>query len=219
MSVLAFRDNALELTVDTTAYPDCEPLIERAAALINAGKKPRVEIRGVPVEIQLKPSFKELKERLKRLYRNPVYGFAQCLHESAHAIVMEEDGIPRTIFGGPGIRYNRQTKTLFPYAAKIDPIGEPDQILDESLIFKRALHAAVGSVAIEKYAGVTEQSDDKDYKDFAEKYATMPAALRKEQPIDLWGRAQQKARMRLDNPQTRANIFARIPQYLGLVYR
>ena len=52
MGLLKFKGNALELSVDTKAYPDCEPPIKQAETLIKAGKKVRVEIRGVPSKIQ-----------------------------------------------------------------------------------------------------------------------------------------------------------------------
>jgi hypothetical protein len=130
---------------------------------------------------------------------------------------MEEDGIPNK-FLGPGIRYNRESKTLFPYGARIEPGKQTGRTATLAVIFEGTTHIAVGGVAMQKYAGIMEVSDDQDCKDFLSKYATMPEELRTEKPADLWKRAQENARTRLDIPETKAKIFAKVPEYLALLY-
>lgn len=131
---------------------------------------------------------------------------------------MEEDGISNCTFHGPGIRYVRESRLVLPYGAKIEPGQERIRTVDAALILERTTQLAVGEVAMQKFTGIMETSDDEDYKDFLRKYATMPDELRAEKPEDLWKRAQEIARTRLDIPETKVKIFAKVPEYLTLLY-
>jgi hypothetical protein len=206
-------------TIDEQLYPDCKPFIEQATTLIKAGRQPRIEIVGIPFSVRSKPlfKFKTYQARIYELFRDPSYAVGTCLHEGAHGVLMEEDGIPNK-FLGPGIRYNRESKTLFPYGARIEPGKQTGRTATLAVIFEGTTHIAVGGVAMQKYAGIMEVSDDQDCKDFLSKYATMPEELRTEKPADLWKRAQENARTRLDIPETKAKIFAKVPEYLALLY-
>lgn len=208
----------MELKVDLSIYPECQPLIELASALIKAGKTPRIETVGVPFAVRSKQPFKSYRLKIFELFRDPPFAFGTCLHEAAHAVLMEEDGIPNCRFFGPGIRYDRATRTLFPYGARIDPGKEPDRTLDEALIFERTTQLTVGGVALQKYAGITEVSDDEDYKDFLKRYSATPDTFRKENANDLWKRAQLNASTWLDKPETKQRVLARAQEYLRLLY-
>jgi len=156
--------------------------------------------------------------KIYQLFRDPSYAVGTCLHEAAHAVVLEEDGVPNNMFFGPAIQYDRVTKTLFPSGARIEPGKERKRIVDAALIFERTTQLVVGGVALEKYAGIKEVSDAKDYDDFKKKYATMPDDLRNEKPDDLWKRARENASSRLDSPETKMKVFEKASEYLPLLY-
>ena len=208
----------LNTNIDLNAYPECQPLMELASSFIKAGKTPTLETVGVPFSVRSKQPFKNYRLKIFELFGKPEYAVGICLHEAAHAILMEEAGVLNCRFFGPAIQYDRANRTLFPSGARIEPGKERDRKVDEALIFERTTQLAVGGVALQKYAGITEVSDDQDYKDFARKYATMPDALRKEEPNVLWKRAQLNASTWLDKPETKQKILARAQGYLQLLY-
>ena len=137
-----------EYTIDLSLYPDCRPLIEQATTLIKSGKRLHIQTAGVPFSVRSKLPFKNYQMKIYQLFRDPSYVVGTCLHEAAHAVVMEEDGILNTRFFGPAIQYNRTNKTLFPSGARIEPGEEPDRILNEALIFERTTQLVVGGIAL-----------------------------------------------------------------------
>src|SRR5690348_2693095 len=123
-------------TIDLNAYPDCKPLVEEAARLIESGKKPIIRIFGVPFKAQTQQKFRTCRETLRQLYKDPSYAVGNCVHEAAHALIMEEDGIPNVRFRGPGILYDKQTMELFPYGARVDNDADPTIPLVEEVILR-----------------------------------------------------------------------------------
>jgi hypothetical protein len=218
MGQMKFKGNAENLVIDTNVYPECAPLIERASALIKAGKKPFIRIFAVPFKIQCGQHFKELRARIYQLYKVPAYGFATALHEAAHAIVLEDDGVPNVRLTGPGIQYNKHDGSLFAYGARVDHDEKPILTFDEQKIFESTMRMSVGGVAQEQYAGIVEPSDDGDYGGFLKNYLALPEGLVKDDPKVYWKKAQDAAILRLDLPETKAKIFARIPEYLDVLY-
>src|SRR5450432_2697528 len=133
----------MKYTINLEVYPECKPLVEQASALIKAGRTPHIEITGVPFSVRSKQPFKNYRMQIIEFFRDSGYAVGTCLHEAAHAVRMEEDGIPNCRFIGPGIRYNRKNRVLFPYGAAIEPGEEPDRTVDSALIFERTTQLAV----------------------------------------------------------------------------
>lgn len=138
-TIVFMTDPALTMKIDMVAYPECQPLVEQATQLIKAGKIPVISQNGlaftvrqqlkaakIPVishndltfAVRQQAAIQEYRTRIYQLHRNPSYVVGNCLHEAAHATLMEDDGVRNIKFSGPGIML--RNGVLFPYAARID---------------------------------------------------------------------------------------------------
>ena len=211
-------DIVMDFFIDTEKYPECKPLVAQAQSLIESGKAPSIQITGVPFSVRDKRPFKQLRMKILERYRNPYYAVGNCIHEGAHAVLNEEEGVPNVRFSGPGIQYDRASRHLFPYGARIDSDPQPDLALDEHLVFRTTTILAAGGVALKKYAGMLEVGDDQDYKQFRACCTMTPELLRGKAPEDLWRRGKQNAATRLDRPETKSKILAKVPLFLAQLY-
>lgn len=226
-------DPALTMKIDIVAYPECQPLVEQATQLIRAGKIPVISQNGlafavrqqlkaakIPVishndltfAVRQQAAIQEYRTRIYQLHRNPSNVVGNCLHEAAHATLMEDDGVKNIKFSGPGIML--RNGVLFPYAARIDRDPQLDREVNEALIFEKTTHMVVGEEAARKYAGITEASGDGDYQTFLSNCATTPQFFRNEKPEDLWKRAVSHLNSWLDKPEIKARVFAKATEYL-----
>jgi hypothetical protein len=208
-------------TIDLTTYPECTPLVAEATRLIQSGKKPIIRNSGVPSKVQLQARFRGVRETLRQLYKDPSYAVGNCVHEAAHALIMEEDALPNVRFSGPGILYNKQTDQIFPYGARVDNDADPTIPADENVVLRRTMHIVVGGIAMETYTGITEKSDHADYTNsFLPNYLRLPAQLRKEEPERFWERAQSAVKSGwLVLPGQKEKVLARALDYLSVLYR
>ena len=208
-------------TIDLDVYPDCKPLVEDATRLIGAGKKPFIRIFGVPSKVQMQPRFKSLRESLRQHYKDPGFAVGNCVHEAAHALIMEEDSLPNVRFGGPGILYDKRIDELFAYGARVDNDADSKIQLDETVILRRTMHNAIGGVVMYAYTGIEDKSDDADYaRTFLPNYLRLPAQFRKQSPEDFWKRAQDKVKTEwLAVPGQKEKVLARALDYLHVLYR
>jgi hypothetical protein len=77
---------------------------------------------------------------------------------------------------------------------------------------------AVGGVTMEKYSGIKEASDQKDYDDFLKKYNAMPTGFFTEGPKEFWKQAQDKATEWAEVPETKTKVFEKASEYLHKLY-
>lgn len=147
------------------------------------------------------------------------YGYEVCLHEAAHAILMEQDGISNVRFEKPAIVYDQRTDTFHGFGAMVHGDDTPDKKVDEAWILAVTAHTVAGGIALQEYEGVhpNEAGDSNDYKRFLKRCEDSPGLL-KEKPEDLWKRAQDVARTRLTEPATKAKVEARAQEYLKILY-
>src|SRR5689334_13073123 len=104
------------------------------------------------------PRFGELYERMKTDFGNEEYVRRVCLHEAAHAQLMEEDGHKNVRVMGPDIIYNPPIDKFLASSARVVADDQPDAVLDDDYIFKSATQIAAGGVALEM-AGYTDKGD------------------------------------------------------------
>ncbi|MGB6496338.1 MAG: hypothetical protein WBF09_05030 [Candidatus Acidiferrum sp.] len=209
--------SALKVAIDTTAYPECRPLLEQAAALVNAGKVAVFSYRGLSVREQENPGIVRYRARVQQLYGNPSYAVGTCLHEAAHAILMNDNGVQNVKFSGPGIQRNPDG-SMFPYGARVDGDPRIGREIDAALIFERTTDMVVGGVAMQKYSGINDVSDAKDYEVFLLNCASTPQFFKEEKPEELWARAIKRVDPWLEQPETKRRIFAKAAEYLAQVY-
>jgi hypothetical protein len=168
---------------------------------------------------QADPRFLSLYWDMQDRFGDRNYGYEVCLHEAAHAILMEQDGIPNVRFEKPMILYDPQKDEFPAFGAMVRGDDTPNQKVDEVWIFTVATHAVVGGIALQKYLGVKpeDDGDDRDYADFERRCKASPDLVR-EKPDVLWKRAQDAVCAKLDDPRQRARIEARAKEYLALLY-
>jgi hypothetical protein len=204
--------------IDLSLYPDCRHLVEEAGSLIKKGKRPTITFgRGVNFAVRSKQPFKGYRLQLSGLYSDPCYATGICLHEGAHGLMMEENGERNVRFFGPDISFGNNG-ALFPSAARVGCDPRPETVLTEELILQTTILLVVGGVAMEKYSGIREISDKKDYDDFLEKYNATPPGYFKEEPKDFWKRAQGRASEWADVSATKTKVFEKASEYLHLLY-
>ena len=207
-----------QYTIDLSLYPDCRRLIEEASRLIKEGKGPTITFgRGVNFAVRSKQPFKKYRLRLLELYSDPSYATGICLHEAAHGLMMEENGERNVRLFGPDISFGKNG-ALFPSAAHVECDPQPEVVLTEGLILQTTTLLVVGGVAMEKYSGIKEISDQKNYDDFLEKYKATPDGYFKEGPKDFRNRAKDRASKWADIPETKTKVFEKASEYLRLLY-
>jgi hypothetical protein len=146
------------------------------------------------------------------------YGRRVCLHEAAHAVLMEQDGINNVRFAGPDIIYDVAHNTFAGSSARAIGDDQPNAIVDDAYIFKITSHMVAGGVALRNIANFCDEvGDSGDYAQFASKYAHRPAQTG-ETPQQFWNRAQEAVAIRLAEPVTTAAVQARAAQYFLLLY-
>jgi hypothetical protein len=209
--------SALNTTIDTLAYPGCSKLLERATALVDAGKIPCISLNGLSFSHQTKPEFKEYRTRIYQLHRNPAYAVGACLHEAGHAVLMEEDGVQNVKFSGPGI-LRKADGSLFPYGARVDGDPQANHKIDSNFIFVKTTHMVVGGIAMQKYAGINEVSDGEDHRMFLSNCATTPEFFKDEKPEALWARATRHVELWLERADVESRILAKAAEYLEKLY-
>lgn len=207
--------SALRMTIDTTAYPECRSLLEQATAFIAAGKVPLLSLAGLSDENQAE--FEKYRTRIYQLYRNPSYAVGTCLHESAHGILMEDNGVQNVRFSGPGI-LRKADGSLFPFGARVDSDPQIGQPIDAAFIFKVTTQLVVGGVAMQKYSGIEEVSDAGDYDFFLRNSALTPQFFKDEKPEAFWARAAKHIDLWLERPEIKQRILVRAADYLGQIY-
>lgn len=179
--------------IDLDRYPNCKPLVEQARRVIKEGQRPTITFgHGVTFTIRSKQPCKGYRLQMLTLYGDPYYAVGTCLHEAAHGLMMEENGERNVRLFGPNISFG-ENGVLFPSAARVECDPRPEAVLTEELILQTTILMAVGGVAMEKYSGIKEVSDQKDYDEFLKKYNATPNGYFKEGPKNFWERAQNKA--------------------------
>jgi hypothetical protein len=191
-------------------------------------------IEHVRIDVsQIVARHKQTDEAFKRLYwdmqdrfGDRQYGYRVCLHEAAHAILMEQSGIKNVRFSGPAILFDleKNPKTgFFPIGAMASGDDTPMQRITVDWILEVLTHIAAGGIALYDYEGVPlENSDlsgaDDDYRVFLMRYAALPPALRQEAPEIMWRRVQARASAKLNEAETKAKVLARAKQYFESLY-
>jgi hypothetical protein len=180
----------------------------------------KIDISQVPAERQHRSDFKERFRKLQDAFADRQYGYRVCLHEAAHAILMEQEGIANVRFSGPGIKYDYLNDLLSPEGARVTGDDSPLQPLTEAWLLKKAMQMAAGGVALRKYEGTPDQDcgDGTDYEQFLRIYLIAPAESRIETPESFWKRAQEAASVRLDEADTKTKVLAKADEYLRLLY-
>jgi hypothetical protein len=144
------------------------------------------------------------------------YGRHVCLHEAAHAELMEQDGIHNVRFAGPDIIYDPTTDRFIASSARAIGDDQPNAVVDDAFVFMIVCHMVAGGVAL-RLAGVAETGEDADFEDFKRKYAANPPKSG-EKPEALWKRAQEAVAARLNEPETKQKVRARAEGYFRLLY-
>jgi hypothetical protein len=144
------------------------------------------------------------------------YGRQVCLHEAAHAVLMEQDGIKNVKFAGPDISYDPSTNRFIAISARAIGDDMPNAIVNDDFIFMIVCHTAAGGAAL-RSAGIPETGDDEDFQDFSRKYAANPPQSG-ENHMTLWKRAQEAVVARLNDPETRQKVQAKAAEYFRLLY-
>jgi hypothetical protein len=172
---------------------------------------------------QTDPRFIELYRRMQAALSDREYGYRVCLHEAAHAVLMEQDGIKNVQFSGPEITYDPSNDDFSGAYGRAE--GDPESFqVTEALMFRKCLHSAAGGVALRKFAAV-QKKDAGDGDDYAQCWMRYEA-LRlqsgretlEETPKEFWKRAQEAASTRLDDPDTKTNVLAKAQEYLLKLY-
>jgi hypothetical protein len=150
-------------------------------------------------------------------FGNRDYGRQVCLHEAAHAEIMEQDGIQNVRFAGPDITYDPSTNKFIPSSARAIGDDQPNAVVDDNYIFTIVCHMAAGGAAL-RLAGIAETGDDGDFQDFKRKYTASPPKSG-EKPEALWKRAQEAVATRLNEPEKKRKVEARAEEYFWRLYR
>lgn len=165
------------------------------------------------------PRFRELYERMQLDFANQDFGYKVCLHEAAHAVVMELDGIQNVRFSGPEIYYNFESDVFGAAGARITGDDQPNAVIDDGYIFMRTKHIAAGGIALRKFMDLQENEagGGGDYADFRRLFRKNPPTSG-ETPDGLWKRAQEAVDAMLDNSDLKEKVLNRADEYLRLLY-
>lgn len=157
--------------------------------------------------------------KLQNRFATREYGHKVCLHEAAHAILMEQDGIKNVRFEKPAILYN-PVNGKFPVFGPIVHGGPTPGETDHASILAEGVRAAAGGIAVQEYLGVRpeESGANIDYRQFMSLCANTNPEVLKEKPDDLWKQAQDAAQNRLAGAETKEKVVARANEYMTLLY-
>jgi hypothetical protein len=162
------------------------------------------------------PRFLNLYWEMQASFSDRNYGREVCLHEAAHAELMEQDGIENVRFAGPDIAYNPFTNIFIPSSARAIGDDQPHAQVDDDYIFMIVCHMVAGGVAL-RLAGIAGVGDDGDFECFKQKYAANPPRSG-ETGEALWKRAQDAVAVRLNEPATAQKVQAKSEAYFRLLY-
>lgn len=165
------------------------------------------------------PRFKELHRRMQVSFGDKDYGYRVCLHEAAHAVFMEADGIKNVRFSGPEILYDYTTDTFVGSGGRATGDDQPEIEITDEYIFKRTMHAAAGGVALCVLAAVEgeETGEGGDYREFRRLYQKNPPK-NNEPPEVLWKQAQEAVATKLNDEKIKAKILLKADEYLQQLY-
>ncbi len=165
------------------------------------------------------PQSKELYQRMQVSFTDRNYGYRVCLHEAAHAVFMELDGIENVRFTGPEIFYDYSIDKCVGATARATGDDHPEVAITDEYIFKRSMHAAAGGVALRVLAGVEDQDTGEggDYPDFKRLYQKNPPSTA-EPPEVFWKRAQEAVATKLGGENVKAKILSRAAEYFQQLY-
>lgn len=161
--------------------------------------------------------FVHLYSDMQNSFADRNYGREVCLHEAAHAELMEQDGILNVRFTGPDISYNPHTDEFIASSGRAVGDDQPNAtVINDEYIFMIVCHMVAGGVAL-CLAGKIETGDDADFEYFKQRYAANPPKSG-EKPEALWKRAQDAVAARLNEQETKQRVEARTQKYFDLLY-
>jgi len=166
------------------------------------------------------PVFVKFYWDIQKDFSDHEFGRRVCVHEAAHALLMEADCIQNVRFLGPAIWFNQESKQFEGRGAMV--LGDdmpPGTEITADLILNVSTHAAAGGVWLADVEGVVDaQGEERDYNDFLIRCGTTPPHLRTESPEQLWKRAKAAALKRLTEPRMKEKVPVRAEQYLAQLY-
>lgn len=109
------------------------------------------------------PRFRKLYWSIQRDFGDRSYGREVCLHEAAHAELMEQDGIQNVRFAGPDTIYDPTSDRFIASSARAIGDDRPHAVVDDDYIFKIVFHMVAGGVAL-RLAGIAVAGDDGDFE-------------------------------------------------------
>jgi hypothetical protein len=172
---------------------------------------------------QTDPRFIDLYRRMQASLSDREYGYRVCLHEAAHAVLMEQDGIKNVRFSGPEITYDPSNDEFSGAYGRAEGDPEPVQVI-ETLMFRKCVHSAAGGVALRKFGAVQEKDagDGDDYRQCWMRYEALRlqsgGETLGETAEEFWKRAQETASTRLDDPDTKVKVLAKAQEYFLKLY-
>jgi len=165
------------------------------------------------------PRFRKLYDKMQSDFANKNFGHRICVHEAAHAVLMELDGIKNVRFSGPEIYYNFERDVFGAAGARVRGDDQPDAIVDDSYKFMMTKHFVAGGIALRKFLGLKENETGEggDYADFLRLYSKNPPN-NGETAEALWKRAQEAVDGMLNDAELKERIMRRADEYLRVIY-
>jgi hypothetical protein len=166
------------------------------------------------------PRFKHLYEKMQNDFANQDFGHRVCLHEAAHAVLMEMDGLKNVKFSGPEIYYSFGTDTFGGAGARVTFDDQPDAVVNDAYKFMMTRHMVAGGIALRKFEGLkdTETGSGGDFADFLRLYKENPPS-NGEAADALWKRAEAAVDAILDDTKLKEKILARAEEYCRALYQ
>ena len=170
--------------------------------------------------LQTNRDFIQLYWEMQSEFGNKKYGYQVCLHEAAHATLMEQDGIKNVRYSGPAIVYDPSQHIFLAEGSRVTGDDSLQTETTDDLIFSVTCHMAAGGVAVRHFLNMSEQETgaERDFALFKLKYAALPPKQTQETAEQFWLRAEESVITRLDEPGTKAKVLAKADEYLGLLY-
>src|SRR6266480_224301 len=109
-----------------------------------------VERRG----LRQNPGFLRLYWEMQNSFGDRKYGYEVSLHEAAHAILMEQDGLQNVRFSGPDVVYDVMTRQFKGSSARTIADDMPNAIVTDDFIFMITVHMVAGRMGLEKLADI-----------------------------------------------------------------
>jgi|SRR6267378_591249 len=169
---------------------------------------------------QQDPEFLKVYWAMQGRFSDEDFGYRVCLHEAAHAVLMEQDGIKNVRFEKPAILYRPSDGSFRSLAAMVHGDDTPDKSVDEARLLTLTTHAVAGGIVLQEYCGLKPEQtgSEHDYRQFLVGYFQTPPEALKTEPDDLWKQAQEIARSRLTDAATKAKVEARAWEYFDSLY-